>query len=116
EGEGEGEGVISGEFILTIPEAGCGIGWDYSGTATSCSGCDYAFEIQLSVFLNQCGGQPYTNGILEWGGGAMYFGSQYIGAVSASAGAVSWSNYVYVLETYYSTGYYPYYYYGFGYY
>ena len=113
EGEGEGVGTISGKFVLYIPEAGCGIGWDYSGTATSCSGCDYAFDVQFSVFDDQCGGAGEVSGVLEWGGGAAYFDSAYIGAVTASGGMISWSNYAYVVDIYASHGFYPYYY-GYG--
>ncbi len=110
-GSGGGDAYIDGFFTIDIVGL-CDIVWDMSGPEASCSGCDLAFDVDLTNNVGSCTGVGNTEGALVFGNGAAYFDGNYIGEGAFGGGIAAFYSYGYIYGEY---GY-QYIYYGGGYY
>lgn len=98
----------SGAFYLNV-EGFCSIIWDAEGPTTSCSGCDYAFDLDLENNTGDCDGVGDSSGTMEFDSGSAYFEGNYVGTTSQSSNSISWATAGYVV----GVGGYGYAYYGY---
>ena len=96
-GDGGGGGDAYGSFSLFILNAGCDITWEAAGSSTSCGGCAYAFDLDLSVDRDNCGGAGDFSGTIEFDRGSAYFEGSEIGYYYDYSGYIGWrtSGYIY---------------------
>jgi hypothetical protein len=62
-----------GELTASLSDDDCIVTWSVDGDRTSCSDCEFAFDILMEVVEDTCGMGSTFRGTLEIGHGAVYF-------------------------------------------
>ena len=93
--------AISGQLYGYLPDFGCDIGWYVEGSAQSCTGCDYSFDVSADTSGGSCGFGSSRSGDLEVAYGAMYFDGDYLGSASVSGNSLFVETMGYVTYYYY---------------
>jgi hypothetical protein len=100
--------VAVGTAGFFMEENACAVLWDLQGEGSDCDDCALAFEIDLSLVEDSCGGATDIAGSLEFRAGATYFERFYWGSYDFSGGMITWATAGYVAgpggDNYYYVG------------
>jgi len=98
---------IEGTFNILDQETDCVVRYDMEGDPVECSGCDYAFDVELLLSLDSCGvsGDEARSARAEFSRDRFYLDGTYIAAFTVDGAFVDWYGSGYT--TYYD--YYDYY-------
>jgi len=100
---------IEGTYSILTDGGDCLVRYDLDGVRADCSSCDYAFEVELDVSLDNCGMGDDDNWTtrFEFRRDRLYVNERYVASFTVDGAWVEWSGSGY-------TGYYDYYYYYYG--
>ena len=98
---------IEGLYQLSYDDGACIVRYDMEGTRTECSGCDYAFDVNFELSLDDCSmGVATSSSRLEFRRDRLYVDGMYVAAFTVDGPHVDW----YGSGSYGGYDYYGYYY------
>lgn len=85
-------GAISGEYSSTLYGGECVVTWSMQGERSDCSGCDFAFYVEMQPIEDDCGAGYTTRGTFMLSRGYVYFDYRRLTPYDLSGNTLTWDS------------------------